>query len=62
RIQIPPGPRLGEIVMEARGLGKGYDGRLLIDGLDFLMPRGAIVGVIGANGAGKTTLIRMITG
>jgi ATP-binding cassette ChvD family protein len=61
-IFIPPGPRLGEVVLEARGLQKGYDGQLLMDGLDFVMPRGAIVGVIGANGAGKTTLLRMITG
>ncbi|MBJ93518.1 MAG: energy-dependent translational throttle protein EttA [Rickettsiales bacterium] len=61
-IFIPPGPRLGEIVLEAKELQKGYEDRLLIDGLDFVMPRGAIVGVIGANGAGKTTLFRMITG
>jgi len=61
-IFIPPGPRLGEVVLEAKGLQKGYDGQLLMEGLDFVMPRGAIVGVIGANGAGKTTLFRMITG
>ena len=61
-IFIPPGPRLGEVVIEATGVTKGYDGRTLIDGLDFVMPRGAILGVIGPNGAGKTTLMRMITG
>jgi ATP-binding cassette ChvD family protein len=61
-IYIAPGPRLGDIVVEARGLKKGYDDRLLIDGLDFTLPRGGIVGVIGPNGAGKTTLFRMITG
>ena len=61
-IYIPPGPRLGDIVVEARGLKKGYDDRLLIDGLDFTLPRGGIVGVIGPNGAGKTTLFRMMTG
>ena len=61
-IYITPGPRLGDIVVEARGLKKGYDDTLLIDGLDFTLPRGGIVGVIGPNGAGKTTLFRMITG
>jgi ATP-binding cassette ChvD family protein len=61
-IYIAPGPRLGDIVVEARGLKKGYDDKLLIDGLDFTLPRGGIVGVIGPNGAGKTTLFRMITG
>ena len=61
-IYITPGPRLGDIVVEARGLKKGYDDNLLIDGLDFTLPRGGIVGVIGPNGAGKTTLFRMITG
>jgi ATPase subunit of ABC transporter with duplicated ATPase domains len=61
-IYIPPGPRLGDIVVEARGLKKGYGDALLIDNLDFTLPRGGIVGVIGANGAGKTTLFRMITG
>ncbi len=61
-IFIPPGPRLGDIVIEAEGVTKGYGGRTLIDGLSFVMPRGAIMGVIGANGAGKTTLMRMITG
>ncbi len=61
-IYIPPGPRLGDIVVEARGLKKGYGDLLLIDDLDFTLPRGGIVGVIGPNGAGKTTLFRMITG
>jgi ATP-binding cassette ChvD family protein len=61
-IYIPPGPRLGDIVVEARGLRKGYGDLLLIDDLNFTLPRGGIVGVIGPNGAGKTTLFRMITG
>jgi ATP-binding cassette ChvD family protein len=61
-IFIAPGPRLGDIVVEARQLKKGYDDNLLIDNLDFTLPRGGIVGVIGPNGAGKTTLFRMITG
>jgi ATP-binding cassette ChvD family protein len=61
-IFIAPGPRLGDTVVEARGLKKGYDDNLLIENLDFTLPRGGIVGVIGANGAGKTTLFRMITG
>jgi ATP-binding cassette ChvD family protein len=61
-IQIPPGPRLGDVVVEAEGLAKGYGDRLLVEGLSFSLPRGGIVGVIGPNGAGKTTLIRMITG
>jgi ATP-binding cassette ChvD family protein len=61
-IFIAPGPRLGDVVVEARGLRKGYGDNLLIDGLDFTLPRGGIVGVIGPNGAGKTTLFRMITG
>jgi sulfate-transporting ATPase len=62
QITIPPGPRLGDLVVEAKGLRKGYGDRLLIDGLDFTLPRGGIVGVIGPNGAGKTTLFRLITG
>ncbi|HEX2016275.1 MAG TPA: energy-dependent translational throttle protein EttA [Solirubrobacteraceae bacterium] len=62
QIHIPAGPRLGDVVVEAKGLRKGYDEKLLIDGLDFSLPRGGIVGVIGPNGAGKTTLFRMITG
>jgi len=61
-IFIPPGPRLGDVVVEARNLCKGFGDRLLIDGLNFNLPRGGIVGVIGPNGAGKTTLFRMITG
>ena len=61
-IFIPPGPRLGDTVIEAKDLRKGYGDRLLIDGLSFNLPRGGIVGVIGPNGAGKTTLFRMITG
>jgi ATP-binding cassette ChvD family protein len=61
-IVIPPGPRLGDIVVQAEGLYKGYGDRLLIEDLSFNLPRGGIVGVIGANGAGKTTLFRMITG
>ncbi len=62
QIVIPPGPRLGDLVIEAKGLSKGYGERLLIEDLDFLLPPGGIVGVIGPNGAGKTTLFRMITG
>jgi energy-dependent translational throttle protein EttA len=61
-IYIAPGPRLGDNVVEARGLKKGYGDNLLIEDLDFTLPRGGIVGVIGPNGAGKTTLFRMITG
>jgi sulfate-transporting ATPase len=61
-ITIPPGPRLGDRVVEAAGLVKGFGERLLIDGLSFLLPPGGIVGVIGPNGAGKTTLFRMIVG
>jgi ATP-binding cassette ChvD family protein len=61
-IQIPPGPRLGDLVIEARGLAKGYGDRLLFDDLEFTLPRGGIVGVIGANGAGKTTLFKLFTG
>ena len=61
-IYIPPGPRLGDVVVEARHLRKGYGDRLFIDDLSFTLPRGGIVGVVGPNGAGKTTLFRMITG
>ena len=61
-IIIPPGPRLGDVVVQAEHLSKGYGDRLLIDDLSFSLPRGGIVGVIGANGAGKTTLFRRITG
>ncbi len=62
QIMIPAGPRLGDVVIEAAHLQKGFGDHLLIDGLDFRLPPGGIVGVIGANGAGKTTLFRMITG
>src|SRR6202044_1930570 len=61
-IVIPPGPRLGNIVIEAESLRKGYGNNLLIDDLNFKLPPGGIVGVIGPNGAGKTTLFRMVTG
>nr|WP_227993608.1 energy-dependent translational throttle protein EttA [Pseudactinotalea sp. HY160] len=61
-IQIPPGPRLGSLVLEATDLEKGFDGRTLIDGLDFTLPRNGIVGVIGPNGVGKTTLFKTIVG
>jgi ATP-binding cassette ChvD family protein len=61
-ITIPPGPRLGDRVVEAEGIVKGFNDRLLIDGLSFLLPPGGIVGVIGPNGAGKTTLFRMVVG
>jgi ATP-binding cassette ChvD family protein len=61
-IYIPPGPRLGDIVVEARDLKKGYGDVLLMDGINFTLPRGGIVGVIGPNGAGKTTLFRMLVG
>ncbi len=61
-ISIPPGPRLGDVVIEAERLRKGYGERLLIEDLSFKLPKGGIVGVIGPNGAGKTTLFRMITG
>jgi ATP-binding cassette ChvD family protein len=61
-ISIPPGPRLGDVVVKAEHLKKAYGDRVLIDDLTFNLPRGGIVGIIGANGAGKTTLFRMITG
>jgi energy-dependent translational throttle protein EttA len=61
-ISIPPGPRLGDLVVKADKLSKGYGDRMLIENLTFNLPRGGIVGVIGANGAGKTTLFRMIMG
>jgi ATP-binding cassette ChvD family protein len=62
KISIPPGPRLGKIVIEAEGLKKGFQDKLLIEGLDFRLPPGGIIGVVGPNGAGKTTLFRMLTG
>src|SRR5437016_2307384 len=62
RITIPPGPRLGDLVIEAKGVRKGYGEKLLMDDVGFILPRGGIVGVIGPNGAGKTTLFRMIVG
>jgi energy-dependent translational throttle protein EttA len=62
QIHIPAGPRLGDTVVETEGLRKGFGDRLLIDDLSFSLPRGGIVGIIGANGAGKTTLFRMIVG
>jgi ATP-binding cassette ChvD family protein len=61
-IYIPPGPRLGELVVEVKALSKGFGERLLIDSLSFQLPPGGIVGIIGPNGAGKTTLFRMLTG
>ncbi|MCK1802802.1 energy-dependent translational throttle protein EttA [Brevibacterium sp. R8603A2] len=61
-IQIPPGPRLGDIVIEAKDIVKGFDDRTLIDGLSFSLPRNGIVGVIGPNGVGKTTLFKTIVG
>jgi ATP-binding cassette ChvD family protein len=61
-IQIPPGPRLGNVVVEASHLDKGFDGRMLIKDMSFSLPRGGIVGVIGPNGVGKTTLFKMIIG
>jgi sulfate-transporting ATPase len=62
QIYIPPGPRLGDLVIEARNIGKRFGENLLIEDLSFNLPRGGIVGVIGPNGAGKTTLFRMLTG
>ena len=61
-IYIPPGPRLGDIVIEGKGITKAYGDHLLIDQLDFVLPPGSILGIIGPNGAGKTTLLRMLTG
>jgi len=62
QIAIPAGARLGDVVVQAEGLSKGFGDRLLFSGLDFNLPKGGIVGVVGPNGAGKTTLMRMITG
>jgi ATP-binding cassette ChvD family protein len=61
-IQIPPGPRLGDVVIEANGLRKGFGERVLIDDLSFSLPRGGIVGIMGPNGVGKTTLFKMVVG
>ncbi len=61
-IHIPPGPRLGNVVIEAEGVSKAYGDHLLVEDMTFALPPGGIVGVIGPNGAGKTTLFRMITG
>jgi sulfate-transporting ATPase len=61
-IYIPPGPRLGDIVIEAEGVSKGFGEKLLFEGMNFSLPPGGIIGVIGPNGAGKTTLFRLITG
>jgi ATPase subunit of ABC transporter with duplicated ATPase domains len=61
-IHIPPGPRLGDVVIEADGVAKGYGDRLLFEGLSFSLPPAGIVGVVGPNGAGKTTLFRLIAG
>jgi len=60
-IYIPPGPRLGNLVVEAENVSKGYDDRLLVENMSFFLPPGGIVGVVGPNGAGKTTLFKMIT-
>ncbi len=61
-IQIPPGPRLGSVVVETKKLTKGFGDRVLIDDLSFTLPRNGIVGVVGPNGAGKTTLFKMLVG
>src|SRR6202044_428521 len=61
-IYIPPGPRLGDLVIEVKGLRKGFGDRLLIDNLNFNLPRGGFLGIIGPNGAGKTTRFRMLPG
>lgn len=61
-IYIPPGPRLGNVVIDFTGVSKGYSDRLLLDQVDFKVPSGSIIGVVGPNGAGKTTMLRMITG
>src|SRR5439155_5959889 len=61
-LQIPPGPHLGDLVVRAEGVRKGYGDNLLMEDLNFDLPKGGIVGIIGPNGAGKTTLFRMIVG
>lgn len=62
QIFIPPGPRLGNVVLEAKNVSKGFDDKLLYEDLNFMLPRGGIMGIVGPNGAGKTTLFKMITG
>ncbi|MFK8137027.1 MAG: energy-dependent translational throttle protein EttA [Bdellovibrionales bacterium] len=62
QIYIPPGPRLGDVVIEAKGVSKAFGDKLLYENMDFMIPKGGVVGVVGPNGAGKTTLFRMITG
>lgn len=62
QIYIPPGPRLGDVVIEAKDISKTFDDKVLVDNLNFTMPKGAIVGIVGPNGAGKTTLFRMLVG
>lgn len=62
QIYIPPGPRLGDVVLEAEGLSKSYQDKLLFENLSFKIPKGAIVGIVGPNGAGKSSLIRIVTG
>ena len=62
QLYIPPGPRLGNIAIEAKGVSKRYGDRIIFENMDFALPSGGIVGVIGPNGAGKTTLFRLITG
>ena len=61
-IQIPPGPRLGDMVIEAENLGKSYGDRVIFENVNFRLPAGGIVGIIGPNGSGKTTLLRMLMG
>src|SRR3954468_11728572 len=61
-IQIPPGPRLGDMVIDAHDLGKSYGDRVIFENVNFRLPAGGIVGIIGPNGAGKTTLLRMLMG
>ncbi len=62
QIYIPPGPRLGDVVIEAKDIAKSFDDRILVEGMNFTLPPGGIIGIVGPNGAGKTTLFKMITG
>ena len=62
QIYIPPGPRLGDVVIEAKNITKSFEDRILVEGMDFTLPPGGIIGIVGPNGAGKTTLFKMITG